>query len=181
MSYIPTYVEIFARQAIDNTTDGSLPAADSDDSTACAGGNDFDGRLGLRIGALFIILATSAFGQSICLLASQVVDGTALTLFGQQELSFLLSRDEYVFLGCPKSPIRSSSFLDQGSLSPQPISMSVIFSSVFSRNRPTQFHPPLYSSSTLRTPRSAANASRADGATMPTRPCLPWCPCTPCS
>jgi len=31
-------------------------------SPICGGGNDYDGRLGLHIGAVFVILGTSAFG-----------------------------------------------------------------------------------------------------------------------
>src|SRR5271154_5292337 len=34
-------------------------------SPVCGGGNDFDGRLGLHIAAIFIILVTSAFGMQI--------------------------------------------------------------------------------------------------------------------
>ncbi|ODQ54435.1 ZIP zinc/iron transport family [Saitoella complicata NRRL Y-17804] len=37
----------------------------------CGGGNEFDGRIGLRIGAIFIILATSTFGTFFPLVAKR--------------------------------------------------------------------------------------------------------------
>ena len=33
-------------------------------SPICGGGNDFDGRLGLHVAALFVILVTSMFGMN---------------------------------------------------------------------------------------------------------------------
>jgi hypothetical protein len=34
-------------------------------SPICGGGNDFEGRLGLHIAAIFVILVTSSFGNSL--------------------------------------------------------------------------------------------------------------------
>src|SRR5277367_6186456 len=34
-------------------------------SPICGGGNDYDGRLGLHVAAIFVILVTSAFGNSL--------------------------------------------------------------------------------------------------------------------
>jgi hypothetical protein len=47
-----------------NSTDGGNPDASYYTlSPICGGGNDFNGRLGLHIAAIFIILGTSTFGM----------------------------------------------------------------------------------------------------------------------
>jgi hypothetical protein len=45
----------------DNNTDAAYYTL----SPICGGGNDFEGRLGLHIAALFVILVTSTFGIPI--------------------------------------------------------------------------------------------------------------------
>jgi len=59
-------LHLFIRQVVDNST-GSTPPDTSDAKPLCGGGglNSADEyNLGLHIGALFVILATSTFGTS---------------------------------------------------------------------------------------------------------------------
>lgn len=50
-------------QVRSNMSDNNTDAAYYTYSPICGGGNDFEGRLGLHIAALFVILVTSAFGN----------------------------------------------------------------------------------------------------------------------
>ena len=52
--------------AANSTTGEDIPSGIAYDtfSPTCGGGNDFDGRLGLHVAAIFIILVTSSFGTS---------------------------------------------------------------------------------------------------------------------
>ena len=54
-------VNIIARQAY-QTTAATSAAALSTTKPACATNNDYDGRIGLRVSAIFVILLGSMFG-----------------------------------------------------------------------------------------------------------------------
>jgi zinc transporter 1/2/3 len=42
--------------------ESTLPETTPDESITCSGSNDYDGRMGIRISAIFVILAGSTFG-----------------------------------------------------------------------------------------------------------------------
>lgn len=50
---------LLSRQVIENGTQPDEEASTSE----CQGGNDYDGRLGVRISAIFVILITSSLGE----------------------------------------------------------------------------------------------------------------------
>lgn len=49
---------LLSRQAVAEGSDTEDAAA-----AGCEGGNDYDGRLGVRISAIFVILVTSSLGE----------------------------------------------------------------------------------------------------------------------
>lgn len=53
---------LLVRQAIGTATATSLAAAQTT-AAGCDSGNDYDGRIGLRISAIFVILIGSCFGE----------------------------------------------------------------------------------------------------------------------
>ncbi|VVT56558.1 uncharacterized protein SAPINGB_P005150 [Magnusiomyces paraingens] len=71
VKYASDISTIFIRDVITNTT-----ATDSDDSTAsidaCSSDNDYDGRMGARISAIFVILVAGTFGALFPVVSSSV-------------------------------------------------------------------------------------------------------------
>ena len=53
---------VVARQ-VSSTAAAAMTSAMSTPQTACASDNDFDGRIGLRVSAIFVIMAGSLFGM----------------------------------------------------------------------------------------------------------------------
>ena len=63
MAHLNEFVHLVARQM----ADGGLPSEDNPSPDpapgSCETGNEFDGKLGLRISAIFVILIGSLFGM----------------------------------------------------------------------------------------------------------------------
>ena len=62
MSRLEDAAIVFARQALTSTATAATTAIASSGST-CDSGNGYDGKIGLRISAIFVILAGSLFGM----------------------------------------------------------------------------------------------------------------------
>lgn len=63
MSVVQQVVDVVARQAYQTVAATSEAAAAAASKPACSTGNDFDGRIGVRISAIFVILVGSSFGK----------------------------------------------------------------------------------------------------------------------
>lgn len=59
MSAVQHIADVVARQAYQSAAASTSAAAAP---PACDGGNDYDGRVGVRISAIFVILVGSSFG-----------------------------------------------------------------------------------------------------------------------
>ena len=55
---------LVVRQAVDEGNSSQTTSADDDTAGQCDSGNDFDGRLGIRISAIFVILVGSFLGKT---------------------------------------------------------------------------------------------------------------------
>lgn len=62
MMGVQAMANIIARGALQSTAAASSAAATSTAKPACTSDNDYDGRIGLRISAIFVILLGSLFG-----------------------------------------------------------------------------------------------------------------------
>ena len=85
-------IHLSARQA---TSIASLAATNtvvvsaSTSAPACSSGNDFDGRVGIRVSAIFVILIGSLFGEyfphgPVLLVADQEYEGSVYPVFAQR-------------------------------------------------------------------------------------------------
>lgn len=65
MTSVHAFAELLVRQATDTAaavaaaTSGATPDA----APACEAGNTYDGRLGIRVSAIFVILVTATLGE----------------------------------------------------------------------------------------------------------------------
>ena len=65
MSALEAIANVVVRQA--GGTAAATLAAAATAQPACSSDNDYDGRIGLRISSIFVILVGSTFGESNCL------------------------------------------------------------------------------------------------------------------
>lgn len=56
------------------------PAADLDAPPACGGGNSYDGRMGLRVSSVFVILIGSTLGRSTLIMGVLSIELTRISL-----------------------------------------------------------------------------------------------------
>ena len=62
MGTLHEVTRIIARQVAESAI---IESADAETVVACDAGNEYDGRIGLRISAIFVILVGSLFGKSM--------------------------------------------------------------------------------------------------------------------
>ena len=65
MSAVKYVADLVIRQALSTTAAPTIAAAAATSAPACSTNNNYDGRLGLRISAIFVILIGSTFGESV--------------------------------------------------------------------------------------------------------------------
>ena len=64
MSAVRHLADLVVRQALDSPLPTVTDAAADTSNKACSGDNDYDGRLGVRISAIFVILVGSLLGET---------------------------------------------------------------------------------------------------------------------